>query len=341
MTAQSTLLNTVSIGDFTDLVERIFVDAPGFVQSEVRSLYREMPIVNNTGDTRRFEEYDTETYAAVKPEGAPASYARTGTAYTKDMTLRRFAMNIEVTWEMRNRNKYQQVYGKMVSLAHFVPQRLQLDLTHRFTFAEATTYTDRDGWVVDLSVGDTLAVISSVHTLAFSSTTWSNVIPTNPAFSKGGLELAENMFVTNILSHFAERRVMTPNTIITSDDPTTCNDVYQLLESMGDATYNNASILNPYKGKFKHVKLPELATTATGARDATKAKRWFLAAIGVGSDSLHNFLGMEQDVTLMVPTPGSNGENVDTDNWIYGTRGSYGIVFTSGRGLVMSTGIGA
>lgn len=335
-------LNTVSLPEFTDLVEREWLETPMMVESPIADVYLKMDIADHTGDTRRFTEIDVETYADEKPEGADAAFAGVQKGYEKDLTLRRFAKQIKISWEMRNYNKYEQVVSQLTSLYHFCPKRMELDLTHRLTFADATSYVDRDGRTVDLTVGDGLAVISSAHTLTGSAITYSNVVPGNPQFSKGGLEAAERVANTNIYSNLGERRVMNFNTIITSDDPTTVNDVRQLLESMADTTQNNSGVVNVYKGKYKHIIVPQLATTAIGGYDDTKKKRWFLAAInGSPSNSVQAYLAMKEQPNLKTPAPGNNLDNGQNDDWIYGTRATYGIVFVSGRGIIMSTGTGA
>jgi hypothetical protein len=335
-------LNTVSLPQFTDLVEKKFQEAPMMVKSPIADAFLKMDIADHTGDTRRFTEIDVETYADEKPEGTEASFTSVQMGYSKDLRVRRFAKQIKISWEMRNYNKYEEVITQLTSLMHFCPQRMELDLTHRLTFADATSYVDRDGVTVDTTVGDGLAVISSVHTLRASSLTYSNVITGNPQFSKGALEAAERIANTQILSHYGERRVMNFNTIITSDDPTTVNDVRQLLESMADTTQDNSGVVNVYKSKYRHIVVPQLATTATGAYDETKRKRFFLAALnGTASNSWQAYLAMKEQPNLKVPAPGNNLDNGMTDDWIYGTSAAYGIVALTGRGIMMSTGNGS
>lgn len=335
-------LSTLTLPQFTDLVRREWLETPQMVDSPVKDAFMEFPIEDHTGDTRKFDEIDVETYADEKPEGAPAVNANVVKGYEKVMTLTRFAKQISITHEMRVYNKYEAVKSRLISLMHMCPKRMELDLTHRLTFADATSYVNRDGSTVDTTVGDGLAVISSVHTLTGSALTYSNVVPANPQFSRGGLAAAERIANNNILSNMGERRTMNFNTIITGDDPDVVNEVKILLESMGDATYNNASVKNVYKDKYKHLIVPQLASTATGALDDTKRRRWFLAALnGDASNSWQAYISIKEQPTLKTPAPGNNLENGETDDWIYGTRGTWGIVVVTGRGIIMSTGNGA
>lgn len=194
-----------------------------------------------------------------------------------------------------------------------------------------------DGDTVDVTVGDGLALLSSVHTLKFSSTTYSNRVSGDPIFSKGALEAAELLTVTNILSNFAERRVINFNAIITGDDPNTCNAVKQFLESTSDVDQNNPNVINVYKGKYRHIVLPYLSTTATSAIDTTKRRWWFLASVGMAMNGWQAYFGeWEAPHLKTAPTEGNNGEDTHRDIWTFGTRAGYGIVAVSGRGLVGS-----
>ena len=334
---RSTLLNTVTFSKFTDLVEKDFLTFQSMVMPVARQLFVDSDMAAHTGDTRRYDEVDTETYGKLKREGQDSKKASVGIGYNKTMTAKRIAMEIDITWEMRRYNKKEQVTALLTSLKHFCPQRMELDLTHRYTFSTSNSYTDMDGSTVDVTGGDGLAIAYSAHTLKFSSNTWRNRIAGDPLFSKGALQAGLLLTTTDIRSNFDERRVMTFNTIVSGDDPGTVHDIKQFLKSTTDNTQNNSGVVNIYQNDYKHVILPYLATTATGANDSTKRRWWGLASSGLGVMGLQAYLGIwEQPHLKTPPRDGNNGEDVHNDNWTYGTRCSYGIVFVSGRGLIMS-----
>jgi hypothetical protein len=194
-----------------------------------------------------------------------------------------------------------------------------------------------DGESVDVTGGDTLAIASTVHSLKFSSTTWSNRLAGDPAFSRGALEAAESLTTSDILSNFGERRVMNFNTIISSDDPTTVNEIKVFLNSTADVDQNNSGVMNVYKNKYRHLILPYLATTATGARDATKRRWWFLAALNQGANGLQAYFGSWEPAHMVaMPASGNNMEDPHRDVWSYGTRSGYGFTIVSGRGIIAS-----
>lgn len=333
---RTTLLNTVTLVEMNDLIRKSFVMNQQMVKPVASQIFINADLTANTGNTKRFDEVDTETFGRLKREGMDAAKASVGIGYNKTMTFKRIAMEIDITWENRRYNEDQQVTGKLTNLSHFAEQRTELDLAHRLTFCASSTYTDMDGDTVTVTGGDSLPIVYATHTLKYSSTTWRNRVANDPVFSKSAIQAAETLFNTDILSNFGERRIITPNTIVTGDDPETVNNVMQFLQSTSDSEQNNAGVVNVYKAKYRHLVLPYLATTAVGANDSTKRRWWFLAGIGQGVNGFQAYYGVSEATNLKTPSAGNNGEDAHNDNWTYGVRKSYGIVVVSARGLVGS-----
>lgn len=330
-------LNTVTLPEFTDLVDRTWTKENDMDKTgPAKSMFIVDDLASHTGDSRRYTEIDTQTYASIKEEGADAAKASVQKGYEKDLIMRRFAMEIDITYEMRRLNKKPEVVANLTSLAHFCPQRMELDLTHRISFATATSYVDRDGITVDTTVGDGLALVSAVHTVKGSASTFSNVITANPVFSKAGVEIAELQANTQIVSQFYERRAMDFNTIFSGDNPETVNDIKQFLMSTAEVGQDNPGVVNVYKSKYTHTILRHLATTAAGVHDSTKSKFWGLAATGQGAMGWQAYLGIWEAPNLKSPNAGNNGEDFHNDNWSYGTRGSWGIATVSPKGFLLS-----
>jgi len=323
--------------EFTDLTEKTFVMVGEHLDLPAQQLFIFDNLAEHSGNTKRYDEVDTETYASRKSEGADASKARAGVAYNITMTAKRIAREIDITFEMRRYNKAPQVVAAMLNLASFCPERVDLDLTHRLTFATSTSYTDQDGDSVTISVGDGLALVSTVHTLDFSASTYSNQVAGNPVFSQTGLEAAELLAVTNILSNYGEKRKMNFNTIVSGDDPNTVNAIKQVLNSTADVDAAHAGVMNTYSGKYRHVVLPNLATDANGAYNSAKRQWWGLIAVnGTAMNSWQAYYGVFEPNNLKTPSAGNNGEDIHNDNWTYGTRMSYGDAILSGRGFIMA-----
>lgn len=336
MAAPVTLLNQVSLSEFTDLVAKDFKMNQTMIPIVAGQLFIEDDLAAHTGNTRRYDEVDTETYADLKREGADAAKARVGVGYNITMTARRFAKEIDITWEMRRHNKAPEVVGQLTALNHYCSQRMEINLTHRITFGNATTYVDRDGETVTITVGDGLALFSAVHTLLNSTMTYSNSVAAAPVFSQGALEGAELLTTTSILSNFGERRVMDFNVIWSGNDPNTVRTIRQVLESTADIDAAHEGVLNVFKGKYRHIVLPNLATTALGANDATKRRWWGIAAVGQGVLGWQAYHGIWERPNLKTPAPGNNGEDMHNDNWTYGSRAEDGVAILSGRGIIAS-----
>lgn len=332
---QGTFLNTVTFPELTDLVNRNFVSVGGLIVPVAKQLFMTDTLGAGEGELKLIQEYDMSTYAKAKPQGVDAKKASFGIGYYITIRMKRIGIESEITWEMRRYNKKQEVLSAIQSLPYFCPQRVELDLTHRLTFCSSTAYTDLDGNSIDLTVGDGLALVSAVHTLKFSSLTYSNNVTGNPLFSKGALEAAELLTTTDILSNFGEKRVMDFNTIVTGNNPTVVNAVKQFLRSTSDNTQNNAGVINVNKDKYTHVILIQLATTATGAIDSTKKNWWFLVAAGNGLRGWQAWY-VESEAMNLIPSTSGNGVDVHKDVWYYNVRQAYNIGIVSGRGLVAS-----
>lgn len=335
-------LNTTSINELVDLVERDWSVYNKFPEQGIaQQLFIYDDLSSHRGESKRYTEIDTEMFASLKPEGEDASIATVQQGYTVTMTARRFAKEISITYEMRRVNKKPEVVTQLHNMTHFCPNRKEIDLTHRIGFATATSYVDMDGQTITTTVGDGLALVSAVHTLRGTATTFSNVVTGNPQFSKGGLEVAENQARNQILSQFGERRVMNFNTIFSSDHPNTVNNIKQFVQSTTDVDQNNPMVVNVYKGKYRHIVMPYLATLAAGANDSTKDRYWGLVAAGQGQNGWQAYFGMWDAPSLQTPSKGNNGEDVHNDNWTFGSRCMYGIATVSPRGFLLSTGLGA
>lgn len=332
-------LNTITLADFVALARTVWFKQKESLQQYARKsgLFVEDPVPQNSGNTRQYSEIDLQEYAKYKGQGDQAQRARVQQGYNKTLTLYRVAVDIGITYEMRSQNKYPEVVRRLTNLASLAENRMDLDLTHRFTFGTATSYTDMDGRTIDTTVGDeTLALFGTAHTLRGSSTTFRNRLANNPQVSKGALEGMEQLVVENTYNQFGEKVSMPFDIIWTSDDPNTINVVREYLQSTAAVEATNNGVVNVYKGKYKHVILPRLATTAAGAVDSTKRRYWGLASSMMSSA----YLAVHETPRLKVPSNLNAGEEFSTDDWNFGVRAGYGIAIVSGAWVKFSSGDG-
>lgn len=334
-----TQISLASFSELADTTERMVAAWPDLIDelAEVRKLYIDTDIPKGTGDRRVFWELEGDMFARYKAEGADATKARVIKGYSVTGYIRRFAAEVDITWEARNQGKNQEVVTRLTNLSHFGPQKLALDLTHRLTFATATSYTDMDGETVSTAMGDTYALAYASHTLTGSSTTYSTVITGNPVGGQGGLEVAMEIAASQTLDNLGNLRQLDFNTVVCHKDPATVREFRQLQNSTADTTQNNSGVTNVYKNMFNLVVLPRLATTAAGAYDSTKKKQWHYVAAG----QWQAYFAMFEAPNLKKPQSMNNGEDIHNDDWTFGVRLAYMIAVVSGKGCLTSTGAGA
>jgi hypothetical protein len=332
-------LNTVTLGDFVQLADVIFEkNKQSLMQEAFKSgMFVTQQIPMNSGNIRQYNEIDLEEYASRKAEGAQAVRAQVQEGYSKNLTSYRVAKDIGITYEMRTQNKYPEVVRRLTNLANLGINRRELDLTHRVTFCESTTYTDQDGYSVDVSLGDSLSLANTAHLLKGTASTYRNRLANNPQFSRGALEGMEANIVSNTLSQFGQKVTIPFDIIFTTDDPNMINTVREFLRSTASVDPGmNQGVVNVYKGKYRHVVLPRIATNALGDPDTTKTKYWGLAS----STYSTAHCDVWEEPHLKVPSNLNAGEEFSTDDWNFGVRAGYGICIVNGFWFQFSSGDG-
>lgn len=330
-------LNTLTLSDFVRLANVIFEKEMSSLGQEARNsgLFIVDNIPQNSGNTREYTEIDLEEYAKYKGEDDQATRARVKQGYSKVITSYRVALDIGISYEMRTQNKYTEVMRRLTSLARTAVNRMELDLTHRLTFGTATSYTDMDGRTIDISVGNTLALFSTAHTLRGSSSTYRNRLANNPAISRGAIEGMELLCTENTLNQFGQKVVIPFDILWTTDDPNTVNTVMEYLRSVASPDATNSGVTNVYKAKYRHVILPRLNTDKDGSPDTTKRKYWGLASSLYSTAHLSVW---EEPRMTTPPVNGNNAEDRQTDAWEFGVRAGYGICIVNGSWIKFSSG---
>lgn len=323
-------ISSYTLPQMTDLVQRTFTERPALMEQAMRTsgfVVESQKPMHTWEFSRYAQRVHRNQYASRRDEWDVSTQARFQYGYEKDLQIHTVSLEISITKRMRVAGKDQQILQEIEDLSEVCPATMDLDLAHRLTFAWATTYTDRDGNSIDVSVGDSLALISASHTLTGSATTYSNQITGNPQFSKGSLETAEKSFVEEAYNNLGERIALKwPFTIVTTADPNTVNQVRELMNATADVNTSNSGTFNVYNQKYRHVIVPRINTTASGAIDTTKNKYWFLVA-----DQHSDFyIEILEQPYLKSPMDGNNGEEFSSENWNYLAAATYGITVVSG-----------
>lgn len=331
-------LNTVSLNVFVQLANVVFEKAKDSLPRAAREsgLFNVESVPGNSGNIRQYTEIDLAQYARRKAESAQSVRAKVQQGYTVNLTSYRVSLDIGISYEMRTQNKYQEVIRRLTNLALTAQNRQELDLQHRIGFGASTTYTDMDGVAVDISVGDTLALFSTAHTVRGASTTYRNILANNPQLSRGALESMELNAVQQSVNQFGEKIDIPFDILWVTDDPQTKHVAMEYLKSIAAPDSSNSGVENVFKGKYKLIVLNRVATDANGLVDSTKQKYWGLASSMFTSAHLLVW----EEARLKTPSEGSNGEDFSTDDWTFGVRGGWGIAILNGQWIHVSKGDG-
>jgi len=329
-------LSTVSLPDFVRNAEITWKKGADSFTSVIRNsgMVKEINVGNNTGNTREFSAIDLELYAKVKNEREQAALARSQQGYSKIGALYRIAQAQVITYEMRTQGKYQDIQAMLLDILPNAMRRMELDLQHRITFADVTSYEDMDGRTVDTSTGDTLALAATAHTVRGSATTFRNILASNPAFSRAALETMEKMRVENSINQLGQKVPCTDDILWTTDDPNTNNTVRELLRSTSSTAADvNSGVINVNVGKYRHVALPLVATDKDGNTDSAKAKYW-----GLCSSRTSSFMLGVHEAPHVIPATEGDGKSVLTHDWTFSVAAGYMIVIPDPAFFAISKG---
>lgn len=332
----NTYLNSITFGGYADNIEKIYQDYLQVYKEESAMLFMSENVGEYAETVKRYDEQDMNQYAHDKPQGTDAQRLAFGVGYTKSVYAFRVGAQLNISYEMRVAKRFE-LSKAIQRFVSSVPSRMELDRQHRLTFSNATSYVNMDGRVVDVSVGSGGSLISAVNPLAFTPTTFSNLVPASPALSVTSLESGEQLFVTDILDNFGLPVVMDPShVIVMKQDPNTVRVASQILRSTTLVTQANPGVINTFLQKYELMVLSRVATTATGATDGSKARWWFLAALkGINRLQSHETIW---EAPHMNPAAAGANNGVDpyNDDYTFGARARYGHAITSGRGIVAS-----
>jgi hypothetical protein len=337
MNPNSTYLNSVTFPGFSDNLNKYYLDFFTTWKAESSMLFIQQSVGENAETVKLIREIDMDQYAHDKPEGVDAQRLNFGEGYEKEIKAYRTGAQLNISYELRVAPRFE-LGNAITRFVESIPSRMELDRQHRLSFINATSYVNMDGRTVDVSGGDGLAGISAVHPLAFSTTTWSNLVPTSPQLSVTSLEAAEKLAITDILDNYGLPVMMSfTHLIVNKQDPNTERVAREILRSTSLVTQANPGVINTFNTKYELVVLSRVATDAMGRIDSTKSKWWFLAALGNRSNRLQSYeLVWEAPHMNPAPAGSNNGVDVYNDDITYGARARYGHGVVSFRGIIGS-----
>lgn len=324
------IINTTTFEDLTDNLEIKWRKRYEAFPKVAAFLYDIEDVSVITSDESSFDGYSV---ARKKREGQDHEMLSTAQGYRKAWEIYEVSGMTKITWKMRKGARYRQIDQSINQMSDSVAKRMELDLTHRFGYAWATSYTDYDGDTVDTTVGDGLAMMSASHTLTESSSTYRNAIANNPPLSESGIQAGRKLFSTGMLDNNGEPIMVDADTLIVSNDPTIIDTASKYLKSVGSVDDAHSGIFNPLQGRYRLIVLNYLSFDADLSYDATKAGYWFLASVK-DTDAMLKILQRPQ----FIPPTKMDGKEFETMDWKYAVHAAYAILVLRVHWIVGSKG---
>ena len=146
------------------------------------------------------------------------------------------------------------------------------------------------------------------------------------------------MWNENTVNHFGQKLGRKANVIWSTDEPTTCNAIRELLFSTSSVlTGVNSGVTNVYKNNMEHVQLSRVNVDANGIPDSTKDYYWGI--VYKGRKGWQAKYAINEPARMMKLAP-SNHYDVNTDTYIWPVRMGYFITILSGQFFAGSKGNG-
>lgn len=237
----------------------------------------------------RITELDKELGARRKVEAENAYKLGIATGYSKEIFRNTIAAQRDVSWEEWEGLTVKGLSEIVSEVKADLDYKILLDMTNVLTYCQQTSFTDYSGWDIDISGADTLAPMSTSHTLKYSSITYSNILTGNPTFTQAAYENACNYFTYNVYDNLGQRLNAKPNTIIISYNRKVYNRVKLLVNdatstnvySPDGTTLNNNTNANVPAVLNDDMKIMKLAfdIDANNTTDTSKSFWWFIAEI--------------------------------------------------------------
>lgn len=207
-----------------------------------------------------------------------------------------------ITEDLIEFNKYPKIARLLRTTGTKLWRGYALDLSHKFTFAFDTQYTDRDGRTVSVVGGDGAAWVADTHTMN-NGDTFDNKLTAR--LSESSLEDAIDLG-NAMVDHNGQIVIPEFSVLITGTHTNTMHTAMKLLRQTQQVG-TDLNDLNPFAGKMRHVALQYLDTNKDGQRDSTKSRMWFIM-----DESLAK--GDEQLIASVRTMPAPENPTVDPDN---------------------------
>ena len=185
-------------------------------------------------------------------------------------TQRYFGAIASITKEMRKFDLYNQMETLIRSLVTDAFDKIDQSLADVLLYGTSTSYTDVYGTSVSGAGPDALALFSTAHTNNLNSTTFSNVITSNPVLSRAAILTARKQGLLLKDPNGIIRPVNLDTLIVAPSNEDLAERILYSTQLPGTA--NND--INPLKGKIKNLIVWERLETRSDSTDTSAY--WFM-----------------------------------------------------------------
>jgi len=310
----------ISLSQFNDLTKNAKVQwakAREEFPTVREALYNIKKVTERTSE---YSDIGTGDTARRRNDGDVAFKGTLKQGYTKNFTQAEIALNVDVTKQMRQFDKYDEIMKRMRMMGKNAERRMEVDLASLLSYAWASSYTNLDGETVTTTTPDGNTLIHPTHTAKGSANTFSNQISTTHSpIDDDVLEALEELG-NNFIDEADGRAIPAYfDTIITGRHAPTVYTVARLTNPVGNLRpFTTDNDRNIYDTKFSHLIVPYIDLTAqTEARDSAKARYCFLASL---KDKDTNGFVCEESQAIQFETP---DQVFESSVWQYMTTALY------------------
>lgn len=302
------LLNPYNIGQLSSLVQIGLIQWHNGAEMSipktiaVRSLFHEKMAEQYMEEHAGFSE---SGFSHVTTDGQDYELVTDTEGDHITLTQVKRTVRRKITEDLIEFNKYPKIYSLLRKTGTKLWRGYALDLAHRFTFAFDTAYTDRDGRSVSVTGGDGAALCADTHTLN-NGDTYDNKLVAR--LSESALEDAEDLGAA-MVDQNGEQVNPEFTTIVTANHAAT-KHMAQRLTGQQRQVGTDLNDANPYYGQMRHVVVPYLDSTASGAKNTAKSRYWFVIDESLAKGDELLISSVRTMPTEEMPTVDPNNNNV-------------------------------
>ncbi len=149
------IINRLNFADFNNNLTIAWTKSYSDFPKRASVMYNIQTTEVDTGDISGLDGF---SMAKIKLEGEEMAFGSLTQNYRKTWSTYEIALETKITWNMRKYAKYDLIQKAINNLAQSAAKRMEIDLTHRFTFANSTSYVTQEGLTKTTTVGDGLAL---------------------------------------------------------------------------------------------------------------------------------------------------------------------------------------